>query len=135
MLPLLFALLLPAATAQQGQGADGNPHAWDRIRRCDQIDYSPKCGICEGIGGIPFGDENKDIHLTSCVPISTNVTDPVHPIWGSQFTAEHYNEVLIGPKTDPFCFNSFPSNSSIGKLCYRADSGRQVYDAVHAKGK
>mgnify|MGYP007000051376 CR=1 len=57
---------------------------------------------------------------------------PVHPKWGPAFTAEHYNEVLIGPKTDPFCFNSFPSNSSAGKLCYRPDSGRQVYDALHA---
>ena len=122
--------LLPFVTSQ---GADGNPHHWDRRRRCDQTQYTPACGICEGTGGIPYGDQNNEIHLTSCSPITTNVTNPIHPIWGEQFTAQHYNEVLIGPKTDPFCFNSFPSNSSVGKLCYRADSGRQVYDAVKSK--
>jgi len=92
--------------------------------------YTPPCGICEGYGGIPYGDENDKITLTTCKPIAnaSNITNPVKPVWGAQFTAKNYNEVLIGPKTDPFCFNSFPSNSSIGKLCYRKDSGRQVYD-------
>jgi hypothetical protein len=37
--------------------------------------------------------------------------------------------VLIGKKTDPFCFNSFPSNDSVGKLCYRPDSGMQTYNS------
>ena len=124
-LHLLLSLILPTSSFAQ-QGADGNPHHWDRQRRCDQIDYDPPCDICEGVGGIPYGDENKDIHLTSCEALSTNASKPVHPVWGSQFTVTHYNEVLIGPKTDPFCFNSFPSNSSVGKLCYRPDSGRQV---------
>ena len=118
----------------QGQ-ADGNPHDWDRRRRCDQIDYSPPCGICEGYGGIPYGDANDQIHLTTCRPVlnASQVPHPVKPEWGTSFTSRGYNEVLIGPKTDPFCFNSFPSNSSIGKLCYRPDSGMQTYDAVDAK--
>lgn len=116
--------------------SDGNPHNWDRQRRCDHVDYDPPCGLCEGHGGIPFGDKNEDIHLTTCKPVanaSAVVTEPPHPVWGSTFTVSNYNEVLIGPKVDPFCFNTAPSNSSVGKLCYRADSGQQVYDAVKAK--
>ena len=138
MLPALaLAPALLLVVPVRGQ-ADGNPHHWDRRRRCDQTDYAPPCGVCEGVGGIPYGDANDQIHLASCVPVAAAAASatldpaPVHPKWGPAFTAEHYNEVLIGPKTDPFCFNSFPSNSSAGKLCYRPDSGRQVYDAVHA---
>ena len=38
-----------------------------------------------------------------------------------------------GKKTDPFCFQVFPSNDSVGELCYRPQTGRQVYDMVKAK--
>ena len=116
--------------------ADGNPHKWDRRRRCDQTDYSPPCGTCEGYGGVPYGDKNDEIHLTTCEVVNnaSAVKDPVKPVWGVAFTVNDYNEILIGPKTDPFCFNAFPSNSSVGKLCYRADSGRQVFDAKGGRG-
>ena len=126
----ILALVQLAAGVADAQ-ADGNPHHWDRRRRCDQTDYSPPCGPCEGYGGIPFGDENDQIHLTTCDIISnaSHVKDPVKPVWGESFTLHNYNEILIGPKTDPFCFNAFPSNTSEGKLCYRADSGSQTYDA------
>eukprot|EP00945_MAST-04E_sp_MAST-4E-sp1_P002055 g2055.t1 len=132
-----FALLLVLSLASVAfSQQDGNPHGWDRKRRCDQIDYSPPCGVCEGYGGIPYGDENDQIHLTTCEPIATasSVKNPVKPVWGATFTVHHYSEILIGPKTDPFCFNAFPSNSSIGKLCYRADSGMQSYQAKGGKG-
>merc|ERR1711988_524037 len=36
---------------------DGNPHGWDRKRRCDQ-DQMPRCQPCEGIGGHAYGDAN-----------------------------------------------------------------------------
>ena len=36
--------------------------------------------------------------------------------------------MLIGKKTDPFCFSVIPSNDSIGDLCYRPDYGAQYYD-------
>ena len=39
---------------------------WDRTRRCDQQDYDPPCGPCEGVGGIPTGSENDEITLTTC---------------------------------------------------------------------
>ena len=121
--------------AQIGQGDDGNPHGWDRRRRCDHESYEPPCGVCEGYGGIPTGDENDQIKLTTCeiVANKTEIKAGVRPKWGSTFTVPIYNEILIGPKNDPFCFNSFPSNTSAGKLCYRPDSGRQVYDMKNAK--
>ena len=37
---------------------------WDRRRRCDLFDYDPPCGICEGYGGVPYGDENDQIDLS-----------------------------------------------------------------------
>ena len=127
MRAILCVVLVGVALAQ----GDGNPHQWDRKRRCDHTDYTPACTICEGVGGIPHGDENSQIQLTTCEPVAnaSDISEAVHPVWGTQYTVPFYNEVLIGPKTDPFCFTAFPSNSSVGKLCYRQDSGRQVYDA------
>ena len=40
----LLMILSPIVVFGQ---SDGNPHNWDRRRRCDQIDYDPPCGICE----------------------------------------------------------------------------------------
>ena len=93
---LLSTTLLSLVSGQ----ADGNPHHWDRRRRCDQTDYSPPCGACEGYGGIPYGDENDQIHLTTCEIIqnATGIKNPVKPVWGKSFTLRNYNEILIGPK-------------------------------------
>lgn len=132
---LFLAVVSVLVDAQVGQGSDGNPHGWDRRRRCDQQGYEPPCGVCEGYGGIPTGDENNQIKLTTCEAVgnATEIKAGVRPKWGGTFTVPYYNEILIGPKTDPFCLNSFPSNSSAGKLCYRPDSGRQVSDMKGSK--
>jgi hypothetical protein len=45
-----------------------------------------------------------------------------------RWQVDPYFEVLIGKKTDPFCFSVIPSNDSVGELCYRADYGQQYYD-------
>ena len=37
----LTALFADTINAQTGQGADGNPHGWDRRRRCDGSQYTP----------------------------------------------------------------------------------------------
>ena len=42
-------------------------------------------------------------------------------------------EVLIGKKNDPFCFEAFPGNDSVGALCYRPQQGMQIYDSRNAK--
>jgi len=112
--------------------ADGNPHHWDRKRRCDHTDYSPPCGPCEGIGGLATGDDNSAITIPSCTVVSNaSGVDPstlIKPVWGQKWQADNYNEILIGPKRDPFCFQIFPGNTSDGTLCYRHDSGSQTYD-------
>ena len=94
------------------------------------LSIPPTHTIGEGIGGIPFGDDNDDITLTSCSVVSnaTDVSDPVAPVWGEQWRVDPYYEVLIGKKTDPFCFSVIPSNDSVGELCYRPDYGAQYYD-------
>jgi len=131
---------LPAGT----EGADdGNPHCWDRIRRCDGPEahpddgpgYSPACGPCEGLGGPAWGDKNEQIKLPKCSPITVgeNDTAPVHPAWASmggngKFSIENDRFIMIGKKTDPFCFSFFPSNNSAGNQCYRRQTGKFQVD-------
>jgi len=114
--------------------ADGNPHNWDRTRRCDQQDYDPPCGPCEGVGGIPWGSDNDQIDLTTCSVVAgpDDVSDPIRPVWGTQWTLPIAYEILIGKKNDPFCFQSFPGADSIGDLCYRKQTGSKVYDMLEA---
>jgi len=126
------ALLLTSGLHQAAAQADGNPHGWDRTRRCDQQDYDPPCGPCEGIGGIPTGSENDQITLTSCTVLGgpEDYPDP-HPIvWGTQWTLPLAYEILIGQKNDPFCFKTFPGADSKGDLCYRKQTGSKVYDML-----
>lgn len=129
--PFPVLILLAAVVQHTSAQADGNPHHWDRRRRCDHTDYSPPCGACEGYGGIPYGDKNDQIHLTTCEIIANASSIPasslIKPDWGISWTSP-VHEVLIGKKNDPFCFNTFPSNSSVGPLCYRPDHGVQTYD-------
>jgi hypothetical protein len=105
---------LPLVEAQ----ADGNPHDWDRKRRCDHTDYSPKCGACEGIGGIVRSDKKDDIDIVPC-KIEADTPSPKRPIWGDPFTELASHEILIGKKTDPACFQAFPSNDSTATNCYK----------------
>jgi len=130
---LAVALTAAVASAQYiGQGADGNPHNWDRHRRCDHTDYTPACGPCEGYGGIATGDENSEIELTTCSVVSLPEDVPeasrIKPVWSDKWQSNNYNEIIIGLHRDPFCFQVFPGNTSEGKLCYRHDAGTQTYD-------
>jgi len=132
LLALIVALTIIKNTHAQ---ADGNPHKWDRKRRCDHTDYNPPCGPCEGIGGLATGDENDQITIPSCTVVNNaSGVDPstlIKPVWGQKWRATDYNEILIGPKRDPFCFQIFPGNTSDGTLCYRHDSGEQTYDMTN----
>jgi len=119
---------------QQVEGqADLNPHGWDRTRRCDQQDYDPPCGLCEGIGGIPYGSRNDEIELTTCSPVGTpeEVPAPLPLVWGKQWSLPLAYEVLIGKKQDQFCFQTFPGNDSVGDLCYVKQTGAKSYDMVN----
>jgi len=118
---------------------DGNPHGWDRNRRCDQ-DGLPRCQLCEGVGGRAWADKNEAIDLTTCeVVANASDVDPktvAPPIYPRAFTVKRtdgkqggYSDTLIGWKTDPFCFGFFPQNDSIKPLCYRSeDSLVKYYD-------
>ena len=92
------------------------PQSWDRRRRCDQQEYSPACGPCEGVGGIPYGSRNEEIELTSCTVVGGpgEVEEPMRPVWATQWTLPLAYEVLIGKKTDPACFQTFPGSDSVG---------------------
>merc|ERR1719195_2009110 len=129
MLQHVFLLLVVSQVEVDGQ-ADGNPHGWDRRRRCDQQEYHPPCGPCEGVGGIPYGSENSEIELTTCQVVAKpdEVVDPVRPVWGTKWTLPLAYEILIGKMTDPACFQTFPGADSIGDLCYRKQTGSKVYD-------
>jgi len=97
---------------------DGNPHNWDRKRRCDHAGYTPKCGACEGIGGIAKSDEAADIKIPLCDAVEPSAPGK-RPVWGKSFTETKSHEVLIGTKNDPACFAAFPGNSSVGAHCYK----------------
>ena len=112
--------------------SDGNPHKWDRKRRCDNDDYNPPCGLCEGYGGIPWSDKVNDIKLTTCTPLAKpeevdNSTIAL-PYLPDIFTNDGFYEVLIGMKTNPFCIGSFPGPDSLGDHCYTAQQGIFHYD-------
>jgi len=118
---------------------DGNPHGWDRLRRCDQ-DQLPRCQLCEGVGGKVWSDKNEDIDLPPCeIVANASDVDPktvAPPLYPKAFTVKRkdgkqggYSDTLIGWKTDPFCFGFFPQNDSIPPLCYRSeDSLVKYYD-------
>jgi len=101
------------------------------------LDYDPPCGLCEGYGGIPSGDRNDQIKLTTCeVVASPDDIDPatLKPVqWGTQWTLKDAHEVLIGKKMDPFCFQTFPGNDSVGNLCYVSQEGNKWYDMLDKK--
>lgn len=48
-----------------------------------------------------------------------------------KFTIENDRFTMIGKMTDPFCFSFFPSNNSIGKQCYRRQTGKFQVDMSH----
>jgi len=124
----LVVVLLQEINSQ----SDGNPHKWDRNRRCDNDDYDPPCGLCEGIGGLAWSDKVKDIKLTTCIPVAqpeevekSTIADPYLP---DVFTNTGFYEVLIGMKTNPLCIGAFPGPDSLGDHCYTSQQGTFNYD-------
>jgi len=119
-----------------GQGFDGNPWGWDRYRRCDDTDYTPACGLCEGIGGIVDADEKTSVELAYCEVVASkeelDLDSIIRPHWSADFTVTH-SEILIGIKNDAACFQAFPSNDSINPMCYKPQETRVSSDMVDAR--
>jgi hypothetical protein len=89
--------------------------------------------VCEGLGGIAYGDEANDITIPDCTPIKVGADEPKPkvPKWAAQagkFTLTNDRFIMIGKKQDPFCFKFFPSNNSQGTQCYRRQFGTLTYD-------
>jgi hypothetical protein len=59
---------------------------------------------------------------------ASDVPNPTPVRWGESWAVDKYFEVLIGKKTDPFCFSVIPGPDSVGDLCYRPDFGAQYFD-------
>jgi hypothetical protein len=111
-----FAIGAPLAASQ----ADGNPHNWDRIRRCDHTDYNPPCGACEGVGGYVDSDTADAYTAATCELVQIyDAASRARPVWGPDITEFKSHEILIGKKTDPACFQAFPSNDSTADNCYK----------------
>ena len=114
--------------------SDGNPWKWDRMRRCDQNDYSPKCGSCEGVGGQAWGDKNEDIKITDCqtlalakdLPEINEETD--FPLFDKLFTNTLRFAVQINDKLNFACIGGFPGPDSTKEHCYSRQTGSIVYD-------
>jgi len=126
---ILGALLFSSVSAQ----SDGNPHGWDRQRRCDNEDYTPTCGLCEGVGGLVWSDKKSDIKITACEPVA-NATDlPLdvqkdYPKLPYMFTQRGHYEVMITDKTNIACTGGFPGPDSTKDHCYQKQQGDFIYD-------
>ena len=122
MSPSMTTVFLAAFCVMHSAGqGDGNPHHWSRERRCDQWPpYDPPCGVCEGYGGVAYGDLPDQINMTTC-EIVENPKDPdlrIKPVWPIQHFEPFHHVRLIGGKVDPSCSFIIPTNSSAGELCY-----------------
>merc|ERR1711939_561202 len=85
---------------------DGNPHGWDRWRRCEIVANA------------------SDVDPKSVAP----------PLYPKRFTVKRkdgkrggYSDTLIGWRVMNSCFSFFPQNDSIGPLCYRSEEGIAKY--------
>jgi hypothetical protein len=116
---------------------DGNPHGWDRFRRCDQ-DQLPRCQLCEGVGGMAWADNNSDYIKTPCEivakPEEVNMSTVAPPVYPKKWTVKRkdgkkggYSDTLIGWEVMNSCFSFFPQNDSHGPLCYRSEEGLAKY--------
>jgi len=127
---IVQATLMLALGQQAAAQDDRNPHGWDRKRRCDHAGYFPKCGPCEGIGGITTSDVADQISIPSCAILKTDKPGK-RPVWGADFTETMSHEILIGKKTDPACFQAFPGNVSTGDNCYKPQDCKLTVDFKH----
>ena len=112
---------------------DGNPHNWSRKRRCDEGEYNPPCGLCEGVGGVAWGDKESEIKITSCEPVAsaeelTKKDREDYPTFPNRFIHTDFYQILINQKTNFTCVGGGPGTNSIGDHCYNEYKGLHYYD-------
>lgn len=119
---------VPAGTCPL-DGATGLPSVWykpmsdvgNRKKRCDW-DYDPPCGLCEGIGGWSWGDQENEISYTTCEPVALAKDIPVaertSPVWPKAFVVEELttliNQINTGgrfPGADPCAAHKFANDT------------------------
>lgn len=121
---------------------DGNPHGWDRTRRCDQYDptcpdasWASECSVCDGVGGLSKNDDNDSFSPTSCTPIATAAEmakkglTPKNPLWPKVFVNTGFYEQQIFVKHDPFCLAQIPAMVSNGTHCFKDQEGTFNFDS------
>lgn len=120
-----------------------------RLKRCDW-DYDPPCGLCEGIGGYSWGDQEHEISYTSCTPLKLAKDIPVEnrtmPVWPKSFVVKEIttliNQINTGgrfPGADPcaahkftndtesFYFDDSRTNFPQGPIMYTKTSKTAIY--------
>jgi len=129
-------------TCKIGEGTwDGNPHNWNRTRRCDEDCWDPICGVCDGVGGIANSDRADDFRPTPCEPIMSadeyrqlnGGSDPSPPLFPKVYTNNNTFFLLIGIKNDPFCFQVFPGPNSTFTNCYQPNQGIAYADTKNRR--
>jgi hypothetical protein len=139
----LRALLLAGFLQLSAAVCDGNPHQWNRMRRCDQYDpacpsasWALNCGPCEGIGGLSKNDQDSTFVPTSCKVLATpedmkkaNML-PKLPLWPKAFVNTGFYEQQIFVRRDPFCLAQIPSMVSNGTHCFKDQEGTFNYDST-----
>lgn len=92
-----------------------------RKKRCDW-DYDPPCGLCEGIGGYSWGDQEHEITYTSCTPLKLAKDIPdenrTTPVWPKSFVVQEIttliNQINTGgrfPGADPCAAHKFTNDT------------------------
>eukprot|EP00463_Aulacantha_scolymantha_P005181 TRINITY_DN64_c0_g1_i1.p1 TRINITY_DN64_c0_g1~~TRINITY_DN64_c0_g1_i1.p1 ORF type:complete len:376 (-),score=72.65 TRINITY_DN64_c0_g1_i1:708-1835(-) len=101
-----------------------------RLKRCDW-DYDPPCQMCEGVGGIIWGDQEHELTYTSCTPLLKPADIPkdnlTSPLWPSQFTVNE-GIILIAQINEG---GQFPGADPCAPHVYRNHTEKLYFDSVN----
>ena len=61
--------------------------------------------------------QKTDLLSIQVVANPDEIENPVRPVWGTKWTLPLAYEILIGKKTDPACFQTFPGADSVIDNC------------------
>jgi hypothetical protein len=142
--PFTLGVLLLATLSSVTAVCDGNPHGWNRQRRCDQFNAAcpdaswASCNPCDGVGGLSSNDSMGSFTPTSCRVVATPAElkqqgkEPILPIWPKTFINTGFFEQQIFVKHDPFCLAQIPSMVSNGTHCFKNQQGTFNYDSTQS---